>query len=545
MIKSILATKIRPNIPVLLTAALLAPLAVVIAHFAIPDVSIWQHLIDTVLASYVINSTILALGVAVGTLLLGTLTAWLMSHYSFTGRRVLRVALLLPLAMPAYIIAYSYTGLLDVSGPLQQVLRETFEWRVGDYWFPQVRSLPSAIILMSLVLYPYVYILARTAFSEQSASMREVAKIHGYSSAQYFIRVSIPLARPALFTGAALAMMEALADYGTVQFFGINTFTTGIFRSWYAMGSRTTAIQLAGILSLFVLLVLVFEQHSRRRIKYFQQTSVRSSPLIVLSGWRNSVVCACCFLPFLLGFVIPSVQLLVWASMTFEHIVWSDYWQLVSATFGLALVTAFIVVLIAALYTYQNRWSGSALSRWQIRLLSLGYALPGMVIAVGALMVLGWLDGNINNLLHAVTGRYAGLILSGTVFALVFCYCVRFMSVALQNTEAGILRIKPSLDEAALTMGATRSEVLSRIHLPLLRASLFSAGLLVFVDVLKELPATLVLRPFNFNTLAVRAYEMASDERLFEAAMPALTIVAVSLVPIFLITKTIDNTSEG
>lgn len=545
MVKPILTTNLKPNILVLLTAALLAPLAVVLGHFAIPELAIWQHLIDTVLASYVINSVILALGVALGTLLLGTLTAWLMSHYSFAGRGVLRVALLLPLAMPAYIIAYSYTGLLDVSGPVQQLLREVFAWRVGDYWFPQVRSLPSAIILMSLVLYPYVYILARTAFSEQSASMREVARIHGYTSVKYLFKVSIPLARPALFTGAALAMMESLADYGTVQFFGINTFTTGIFRSWYAMGSRTTAIQLAGLLSLFVLVLLVFEQHSRRRLKYFQQSIVKPSTRTVLSGWRNVLVSACCFLPFILGFLIPSIQLLIWASMTLDHVVWADYWQLVSATFGLALTTAAIVVLIATLFSYQNRWVASAFSRWQVRLLSLGYALPGMVIAVGALIVLGWFDGLINNVVHAITGEYVGLILSGTILALVFCYCIRFMSVALQNTEAGMQRIKPSLDEAAQTMGASRSELLRRIHLPLLRASLLSAGLLVFVDVLKELPATLVLRPFNFNTLAVRAYEMASDERLFDAALPALTIVAVSIVPIFLITKTIDNKSEG
>ncbi|MGO4892778.1 ABC transporter permease [Flavobacterium sp. W21_SRS_FM6] len=531
----------------ILCAFLCSPLVIIIASLLWPDSAAWQHLINTVLSDYVFNSIVLTLGVGCGSLLLGTATAWCMTQYEFSLRQVMRWLLLLPLAIPAYIIAYTYTGILDVSGPLQSTLREAFDWQFGDYWFPEIRSLGGAILLMSLVLYPYVYILARTAFSEQSPRFKEVSALAGLSASQHFYRIVLPLARPALFTGVALAMMETLADYGTVAYFGINTFTTGIFRSWYAMGNQLLAIQLAGILCLFVLVVLVLEQHSRRRIKYYQASTVIDSrhDRIKLRGAQNITVSLICFLPVLFGFFIPVLQLVVWAMSQLDTLLSADYLTLVTSTFSLGVGVAILVVCIALLFSYQQRWANNRFSYWQIRLLSLGYALPGMVVAVGVLVVFGFADRQVNQLSHLISGEYVGLIFSGSLFAVMFAYCVRFLSIALQNTEAGFGRITPTIDDAAATLGASRLKTLVTIHSPLLRASLLSALLLVFVDVLKELPATLILRPFNFNTLAVRTYELASDERLVDAALPALTIVLVGLLPILWLTKALDNVNKG
>lgn len=531
----------------MLCAFLCSPLLVIGVSLLWPDSAAWQHLIDTVLIEYALNSLMLAVGVGAGSLIIGGATAWCMTQYQFTLRTAMRWSLLLPLAMPAYIIAYTYTGILDASGPLQTSMREWFSWQFGDYWFPDIRSMGGAIMLMSLVLYPYVYILARTAFSEQSPRYKEVSQLNGLSAMQHFSKVSLPLARPALFTGVALAMMEALADYGTVEYFGINTFTTGIFRSWYAMGNQLLAIQLAGILCLFVLLVLVLEQYSRKKIKYYQLATVMqgSSSRIKLSPGKNILVCLICFSPVLLGFIIPVIQLAIWALGNIETLFSADFLKLVTATFSLGVTAAVTVVILALLFSYQQRWVGDRISAWQIRLLSLGYALPGMVVAVGVLVVFGFADQQVNQLSYKFTGQYLGLIFSGTLAAAIFAYCVRFLSIALQNTEAGFARISPSIDDAALTLGASRIKTLFTIHSPLLRASLLSAMLLVFVDVLKELPATLVLRPFNFNTLAVRTYELASDERLVDAALPALTIVLVGLVPILLLTNALDRVNKG
>lgn len=530
----------------ILCAFLCLPLLVILSSLLWPDVEAWQHLIDTVLTEYVVNSLLLTVGVGLGSLSIGGVTAWCMTQYQFTLRSVMRWCLLLPLAMPAYIIAYTYTGILDVAGPLQTALRATFGWQYGDYWFPEVRSLTGAIVLMSLVLYPYVYILGRTAFSEQSSRFSEVSELSGLSRWQKLWKVSLPLARPALFTGVALAMMEALADYGTVHYFGINTFTTGIFRSWYAMGNQLLATQLAGILCMFVLIVLVLEQYSRKKIRYYQRSGYSTATYRKqLTGWKNAVVCLVCVLPVALGFLIPVTQLMIWTMSTFSRLISSDFFILVMSTFALGLIAALMVVAIAMLFSYQQRWSNSRSAKWQIRLLSLGYALPGMVVAVGVLIVFGFADKQLNHISYALTGNYLGLLLSGTLAAALFAYCVRFLSVAIQNTEAGIARISPTIDNAAASLGADKTRTLLFIHLPILRASVISAVLLVFVDVLKELPATLVLRPFNFNTLAVRAYELASDERLVEAALPAITIVLVGLIPILLLTKTLDQPNRS
>lgn len=527
---------------VLIPALLLAmPVLVVFGSVLSPDVEVWRHLRQTVLADYIINSLLLAFGTGAGALLIGTGTAWLVSQYQFVGRRLLQWLLLLPLAMPAYIIAYTYTGMLDFAGPVQGWLRESFGWAYGDYWFPEIRSLSGAILMLSLVLYPYVYMLARNAFREQSGSMLEASRTLGFSPRQHFWKVALPLARPALLTGAALAMMEAFADYGTVQYFGIATFTTGIFRTWFGMGSQGGAAQLAALLSSFVLVLLVLEQWSRRKIRYFFQGQRQQiSPLRQLPMPRQLLVALICLLPVLLGFIVPASQLASWALPNWLVLLTPDFGWLIWNSFSLAAVAAILSVMLALLFGYASRLRRDPLVRLPVRLAALGYAIPGTVIAIGVMIPLAWLDRNIDLLAEQWFDIRTGLLLSGTLFALLLAYSVRFLAVSLHSVEAGLERIKPSMDNAARSLGASPLQVLRRVHVPLLRGSVLTALMLVFVDVLKELPATLILRPFNFNTLAVRTYELASDERLADAALPALAIVCVSIIPVILLSRTLD-----
>ena len=524
---------------VLPPALLLAlPVLVIFASVLQSQTEVWLHLRQTVLADYVINSLLLAAGTGFGALLLGTSTAWFVSQYQFFFRRPLEWLLLLPLAMPAYIIAYTYTGMLDFAGPVQSMLREQFGWRYGDYWFPQIQSLTGAIIMLSLVLYPYVYMLARTAFAEQSSSLFEASRTLGKSPRQHFWQVALPLARPAILTGTALAMMEAFADYGTVQYFGIATFTTGIFRTWFGMGNQIAAAQLAAMLTSFVLVLLLLERWSRRKIRYYHQGQRSNvAPRRPLKTAKQGAVLLWCLTPVLLGFIIPIMQLATWASERFAVTFDAQFAALVWNSFRLAAMAAVISVLLALLFAYAKRLRRDTLVQLPVKVASLGYAVPGTVIAIGVMWPLAQLDSRIDLLAEHWFGVRTGLLFSGTLFALLMAYTVRFLAVSLHSVETGLQRIKPSMDNAARSLGYAPLQVLKRVHVPLLRGSVLTALLLVFVDVLKELPATLVLRPFNFNTLAVRTYELASDERLADAALPALAIVLVSLMPVILLAR--------
>ena len=532
---------------VLLPALLLAlPVVVIFASVFSPQTEIWLHLRQTVLADYVLNSLLLAGGTGLGALLLGTGSAWLVSQYQFVGRRVLQWLLLLPLAMPAYIIAYTYTGMLDFAGPLQTSLRELTGWRYGDYWFPEIRSLGGAILMLSLVLYPYVYMLARTAFYEQSASLFEASRTLGLTPRQHFWRVALPLARPAILTGTALAMMEAFADYGTVQYFGVTTFTTGIFRTWFGMGNQAAAAQLAAMLTGFVLVLLLLERWSRRKIRYYHQGQrSQATNLRRLTAMRQLGLLLLCCLPVLFGFIVPALQLCSWALSNYQVTLNQQFASLVWNSFTLAALAAVLAVLLALLFAYGKRLRRDALVQVPVRLAALGYAVPGTVIAIGVMLPLAYLDGRIDAWAEQWFGVRTGLIFSGTLFALLLAYSVRFLAVSLHSVETGLERIKPSMDNAARSLGFTPLQVLQKVHVPLLRSSVLTALLLVFVDVLKELPATLILRPFNFNTLAVRTYELASDERLADAALPALAIVLVSLLPVMLLARSVRAANEG
>jgi iron(III) transport system permease protein len=530
----------------LLCAVFLLPLLVVYSSWLQFDQGLWQHLTDTVLSDYLHNSLLLALGVGIGALGIGTSLAWCVVHYQFVGRSWLQWLLLLPMAMPAYIIAYTYTGLLDVAGPLQSALRASFDWRYGDYYFPEIRSLPGAIVLLSLVLYPYVYLLARTAFASQSSRLLEASLSLGLNRRQHFCRVTLPMARPALATGMALAMMEAFADYGTVQYFGVPTLTTGIFRTWFGMGHPSGAAQLAALLCSLVLVVMLFELKSRRQLHfYYSGQSTQRAEATQLGAGKGLIALILCSLPLLLGFVIPALQLLSWAWPHAAQLRDPEFLTLLWHSFSVASVAAVLVVLFALLLAYGLRLFSHGPLQWLIRLSAMGYAVPGTVIAIGVMWPLAALDNQLDLWVEQLFGIRIGLLFSGTLFALLLAYSVRFLAVALQGIEAGLGQIKPSMDQAARSLGLSQQQVLWRIHVPLLRASVFTAALLVFVDVLKELPATLLLRPFNFNTLAVRTFELAADERLADAALPALTIVLIGLVPVFLLARALDKSTAG
>ncbi|CAI8162688.1 MAG: Molybdenum transport system permease protein ModB [Pseudidiomarina mangrovi] len=502
-----------------------------------------SHLWQTVVPEYIRNSLALLLGVAIGVILFGVSTAWLTTACRFPGQKFLSWALLLPLAMPAYITAYTYTGLLDFSGPVQSTLRSLTGWGFGDYWFPEIRSLGGAIAVLSLVLFPYVYLITRATFLQQSATTIEAGRSLGLNPWQCFWRLAMPLARPAIVTGTTLALMETLADYGTVQYFGVTTFTTGIFRTWYGLGDLNGALQLAGILLIAVVMLMLIEQWSRRAARYDQRQQ-RSAEPFRLRGWRALAAASLCWLPLLFGFLLPASQLLNWSVQRWQIWQSAEFWQLAGNSFLLASSAALLVMLIALWLAYGRRQVNNPVVRTSVTLAGLGYAMPGLVIAVGLLLMLGRVDQWLIALSQDWFDYNPGLLLSGTLFALLFAYSVRFLSVALQTISAGLAEIRPSMDEAARIQGYSPLQVLRRIHAPLLRPSILTALLLVGVDVLKELPATLVLRPFDFNTLAVRAYEMAGDERLADAGPPALMMVLVGLIPVILLSRAMLKSSR-
>jgi len=507
---------------------------------------VWQHLVDTLLWSYISQSLQLMLGVGVLVLLLGVAPAWLVTMTRFPGSRWLEWALVLPLAMPAYIIAYTYTGMLDVAGPVQGFIRNTFDLRFGDYWFPQIRSTGGAITMLSLVLYPYVYLLSRMAFLEQSVCVLEVSRTLGSSPWHAFTRVAVPLARPAIIAGLALVLMETLADYGTVQYFGLATFTAGIFRTWFGMGSATAAAQLSAVLMLFILALVIAEQWSRNRARY-HHTSTRYSrlPQLRLTGWKMAGALLYCLVPVLFGFLMPFLQLAWWAWDTRALVDFSAFSQLVFNSLRLAFTAALIALMLGMLIAYAKRLQPGLPMRTATRILGLGYAVPGTVIAVGVLIPFAWFDNTLDAWMRAQFGITTGLLMSGTLVAVVFAYIVRFLPVAINTVDAGLGKIKPSMDDVGRSMGLGSWQILRRIHIPMLKGSLLTAALLVFVDVLKELPATLILRPFNFNTLAIRTYELANQERLTEAAASALMIVVAGIIPVIIISLSISASRPG
>jgi len=528
-------------------AALVAlPILAVLANAFADTGEVWRDMVGAALADYVVNTLVLMAGVGLGAGALGTGAAWLVTMCRFPGRRVLEWALLLPFAVPAYVLAYVYTDLLEFAGPVQTALREAFGWTRHDYWFPQIRSVSGAIVMLVLVLYPYVYILARTAFLNQSVAALEVARTLGHGPWRSFFRVALPMARPGIAAGLALALMETLADFGTVDFFGVRTFTTGIYRTWFMRGSPEAAAQLAGILLVFVIVVLAMERASRGRAR-FQAGSARFVPLpeYALTGVRAALALVACLLPVVLGFLLPAAVLLQLAITRGDPLFGSSFLGLAANSFTVSGLAAALAVVAALILGYGARMSAGSLARPAARFASMGYAIPGSVIAVGVLIPLAWTDNTLDAFMRATFGVSTGLILTGTIAALLFAYLVRFLAVAFNAVDAGLSKVTPSMDGAARTLGHGLWSTLLRVHVPLLRGSLLTGALLVFVDVMKELPATLIVRPFNFDTLAVRVFRLAADERLAEASTAALAIVVVGVLPVILLSHQIRRSRPG
>jgi iron(III) transport system permease protein len=517
------------------------PIASVVGNVFTPGTAeTWSHLASTVLPDYIATTLWLCVGVGTLATVIGVGTAWLVTQLDFPGRRFFEWALLLPLAMPAYVMAYAYTDLLQFAGPVQSALRSIVGAAPGAWRFPDIRSLGGAVLMFAFVLYPYVFMLARTAFLERSGALIEAGRSLGLTSWQSFWRLSIPVARPAIAAGAALVLMETLADYGTVSYFGVQTFTTGIYRAWFSLGDRAAAAQLATCLLGFVVILLALEQQSRGHARYHSTGSRRgedcAKPLV---GWGALGAITACTLPLVLGFFLPA-GVLMHLAVTDGDAQWGPrFLRLAGNSMLVAGLTAALAVAAALVVAFARRLEPSAATRVAHGVAGWGYAVPGSVIAVGLLIPLARFDNALAQWLQTNLGITTGLLLTGSIAALVMACLVRFMSAALQSVDAALGRVTPHMEHAARSLGLTPAATLRRVHLPLMRRGLLTAGLLVFIEVMKELPATLVMRPFNFDTLATQAYTLASDERLAEASTSTLAIVAVGLLPMIVLCRQI------
>jgi iron(III) transport system permease protein len=522
----------------------LTPVTSVVYLSLQPSGGIWRHLLETSLPVYIKNTLALMGGVGIWVLVTGLATAWLVTMCRFPGRKLFEWLLLFPLAIPAYVMAYAYTDLLEYSGYVQVSLREFFGWETSsNYWFPEIRSLGGAISLMGLVLYPYVYLLARSAFLEQSVSILEASQTLGRGPWRTFFTVSLPSARPAISVGLALALMETLNDYGTVDFFAVPTMTAGIIDIWLGMGSLAGGSQIAALMLLFVVLLISLEYFSRRRRRYYQQTASRFRPLPTyqLHGTRALLAILVCGIPVFAGFILPAI-VLARLSVRFFSRSWTPHFhELALNSLWLSITAAVAAVAVALFVNYSRRLRGGPLLFIATRIASLGYAVPGAVLAVGILIPFAAFDNTLDTFFRRQFGISSGLLLSGTVFAVLFAYIVRFLTVAVGQIESSLDKVSPSVDMAARTLGYRAGETMIHYHIPLIRGGMLTALIVVFVDCMKELPATLILRPFGFETLATHVYHYASDEMLGEAALGSLTIVAVGVLPVLFLSRFIST----
>ncbi|PSL12918.1 iron(III) transport system permease protein [Marinobacterium halophilum] len=513
-----------------------------------PTENIWPHLVDTILPVYIKTTLLLLAGVGSLSVLIGVSTAWLVTMCNFPGRRLFEWALLLPFAMPAYLIAYLYTDLLEYAGPIQSFLRELFGWQTAmDYWFPDIRSLGGAILMLTLVLYPYVYLLSRASFLEQSMSIRDASRIFGCSPLQSFYRISLPIARPAVAVGLSLVSMETLNDFGTVDYFAVKSLSAGIYDAWLNMGNIGAAAQIATLMMVFVILLISLERIARSRQRQFTGSDrFRSIDRYTLSPLKSAAATLACALPVLLGFLIPFVVLGRYALRRLDQVTEADFIAHATHSFTLSSLAALLTVAVAIVLAYSKRlYPGFKSLTLAARLSSLGYALPGAVLAIGVIIPLAAFDNSIDAFMRSHFGFSTGLLLSGTSFAIIFAYCVRFLAVSTGSVESSLAKVTPSMDMASRSLGLNPLQTLRKVHLPLIRGGLLTALLVVFVDAMKELPATLILRPFNYDTLATYVYQYASDEMLETSAPAAMLIVLVGIIPVILLSRTITSTRQG
>ncbi|WP_298262001.1 iron ABC transporter permease [uncultured Litoreibacter sp.] len=500
------------------------------------------HLAETVLGRYITTTALLVVLVSIGTFMIGTGAAWLVTMTEFPARRILEIALVIPLAFPAYVLAYAYTHLLDHPGIVQSTLRDVTGWGPRDYDFPEIRSIGGAALMLILVLYPYVYLLARAAFLQQSATSFLAARSLGKTPWQAFLGVSIPMARPAIASGVLLAVMETIADFGTVAYFGVQTFATGIYTSWFSIGDRAGAAQLASGILMVALVLAVLERSSRGRAKY-HDSSKRQEPMepIQLRGWAKWGAMGLCIVPVMFGWVVPGVALMIMGFGSEQDLFSPRYVAFAVNSVTLASIAAVVTLVAAVILGYMQRLDDGLLSRLSTSIARLGYAVPGGVIAVGLMVPFASFDNALDAWMRATFDISTGLLITGSIWLLVAAYMIRFLAAALGAYEGGQVAVNANMDMASRALGKTALGTLRHVHFPILRPSLLTALLIVFVDVMKELPATLILRPFNFDTLAVQAYRLASDERLEGAAVPSLVIVAIGLLPVILICRQVGR----
>lgn len=532
---------------VLIAAALAVPVLTVLYIGLTPGDEIWSHLVDTVLPGYISTTLLLMIGVGTGTLVIGVGTAWLVSTCRFPGRRVFEWALLLPMAMPAYVIAYVYTDILEYAGPVQGLLRDMFGWTLKrDYWFPEIRSLGGAVSMMTLVLYPYVYLLSRAAFMEQSVCVLEASRVLGRGPWRSFFTVALPLARPAIVIGVSLALMETLNDFGTVDFFAVGTFTLGIYDVWLNMNNVAGAAQLAGLLLFFVVFLVMAERFGRRKQRFHHTTSkYKALPGYELRGWTRTGAVIGCTLPVVLGFLIPAMVLGGMAVIHFEDAANSDVLRFAGNSVLLSALAAVLALTFGVFMAYGARLRREKIVTVMVRFASFGYAVPGSVLAVGVLVSLGALDNGIDGFMRSQFNLSTGLLFSGTIAAVTFGYLVRFMALSFGSVEASLGKITPSMDGAAASLGHGPFSTLKRVHVPLIRGSMMTAAIMVFVECMKELPMTVILRPFNFHTLATYVHQFASDEQLGEASLAALAIVGFGILPVIVLSFAITRSRPG
>lgn len=534
-------------ITALILALISLPIVTIIVLALTPTENIWPHLVSTVLPHSLLSTAILAGGVATACFIAGTGAAWLITMYRFPGREMLDRLLVLPLAVPTYIAAYCYAELLDYAGPVQTYLRTTFGFAtVHDYWFPQIRSLGGGVLVMASVLYPYVYLTARSSFAQQSVCVLEVARTLGRSPIATFFSVALPIARPAIAAGVALVIMECLNDLGAVQYLGIDSLSATIYSTWLHRSNIGGAAQLATVMLMLVVMLFALERASRRGARSHNTTGrYRAIPFHELTGAKGWCAALFTAIPFVLGFVVPLAVIAPDAIKHTSEAISSGFLDAALNSLFLSAMAAAIAVVVALTLAYATRIVGSGFVRTAGRVAALGYAIPGTVLAIGLLIPLAAFDNRVDDFMRATFGVSTGLLLSGSLFALTLAYVIRFLAVGLAPIDAGLGRISTNLDAAARTLGQNSFSVLWRIHLPLLIPPIGAAALLVFVDGMKELPATLLLRPFNFETLATHVYNLASLEQLELASVGSLTIVLVGLIPVLLLHEAIAGGRAG
>ncbi|MHC8493328.1 ABC transporter permease [Thalassospira sp. SM2505] len=529
-------------------AMMVAAPIIAVAYLAFfPTENIWPHLASTMLPRYVKNTAVLMLGVGIGVTLIGVSAAWVVTMCKLPGKRFFEWAMLLPMAVPAYIVAYVYTDLLEYAGPVQGILRDIYGWQsAADYWFPDIRTKGGAIMVLSLTLYPYVYMLARAAFLAQSICVIEAARVLGRSAWSSFVTVALPLARPAIVVGVVIALMETLNDFGTIDFFAVHTLTAGVFNVWLGMGNAGGAAQIALTMLAVVIALLVIERYSRRRQRFHDTTNrYQELPGYDLGPVAKAGALAICILPIVLGFVIPSTVLIYYSVGYFDQSWTADFFEFAGNSLLVSGLATALAVGCALFMAYALRLFPQPVLKFFVRLSSVGYAVPGAVLAIGVLIPFARFDNALDAIMRDTFGISTGLLLSGTVFALVFAYAVRFMAVSYGSIEAALGKVRPSMDDAARTLGESPWGTLKRIHFPMVRGGILAASVLVFVDGMKELPATLILRPFNFDTLATHVYQYAKDEMIEQAALGALTIVLVGVVPVIMLSRAISKSRPG